>query len=251
MLVALVALANAAGVPLPAQNSAPREQKVSERCPTLSVSCPDNVTPGTPATFTVNVSGGDSKVNPTYRWTVSAGTIISGQETSSITVDTTGPPSAAQQYLTATVDVGGYPSDCPDSASCTSDVIRIIDYFPTDEYGNLRWSDEKARLDNFAIELQSGAGMDGHIICYGGRRGRRGEARARCARAKDYLVTRRKIPAERVVTVDGGYREELTVTLWPLPQGVQFTASPTVDPSEVEFTDAPKKRRPRPGSKRD
>ena len=250
---ALVALALAApGAAPPAQSPAPRGQHASERCPTLSVSCPETTGIGIPLTFTVNVSGGDSKVNPSYRWEVSAGTIASGQETSSISVDTTGLPRVAPQGLTATVEVGGYPADCPNSASCTSDVIVIIDYFPVDEYGDLSWSDEKARLDNFAIELQNDApATRGNIACYGGRRGRRGEAARRCARAKSYLVAARRIAPDRIVTVDGGYMEQLTVVLRVLPPGMNFTPHPTVDPSEVRFTDAPKRRRRRPGSRRD
>jgi hypothetical protein len=117
-----------------------------------------------------------------------------------------------------------------------------------DEYGNIRFNDEKARLDNFAIELQNDPTAQGYLICYGGRRGRAGEAAARCDRAKNYLVTTRGIDASRIVTVDGGYRENLTVELWVVPTGAQPpTASPTVQPSEV--TTAPA-RAPRRGRRR-
>ena len=82
-------------------------------CPTVSVSCPDTGTVGQPVTFTANVSGGDANVTATYNWTVSAGTISSGQGTSSITVDTTGV--AGGSTITATVDVGGYDRSCSTS----------------------------------------------------------------------------------------------------------------------------------------
>ena len=59
-------------------------------CPTLGVTCPGDVDEGQPATFTANFSQGTPTVSETYNWTVSAGTITSGQGTSSITVDTTG-----------------------------------------------------------------------------------------------------------------------------------------------------------------
>ena len=103
-----------------------------------------------------------------------------------------------------------------------------------DEYGNIRFNDEKARLDNYAIALQNEPGAQGTIICYGGRVGRAGEAQARCDRAKNYLVNERGIDASRISTVDGGFREELTVELWVVPTGAQPpTVSATVDPSEV------------------
>jgi hypothetical protein len=215
-------------------------------CPTVSVSCPDTGTIGTPVTFTASVTGGDPAVTPTYNWTVSAGTITSGQGTSTITVDTTG--IAGGTSITATVTVGGYGGDCNVSNSCTTNFPLVKVARKIDEYGNIRFNDEKARLDNFAIELQNDPTAQGYLICYGGRRGRAGEAQRRCDRAKDYLVTTRGIDASRIVTVDGGYKEELSVELWIVPSGATPpTASPTVQPSEVKTTPAPRTRRGRRG----
>jgi hypothetical protein len=211
-------------------------------CPTVTVSCPDTITrAGEPVTFTANVSGGDPNVTPTFNWTVSAGTISSGQGTSSITVDTTGV--AGGQSITATVDVGGYDRTCSTSASCTTGVRPEIRARKVDEYGNIRFNDEKARLDNFAIELQNDPTAQGHLVCYGGRTGRTGEAQRRCDRARNYLVNTRGISADRIVTVDGGFREELTVELWIVPSGATPPqATPSVDPSEVRPARAPRRR---------
>ena len=211
-------------------------------CPTVTVSCPDTVTVGQPVTFTANVSGGDTSVTPTFNWTVSAGTISSGQGTSSITVDTTN----VSGPITATVDVGGYDRSCSTSASCTSSLPPPNNPRKVDEYGNIRFNDEKARLDNYAIELQNDPTAQGYLVCYGGRTGRTGEAQRRCDRAKNYLVSTRGIDASRIVTVDGGFREELTVELWVVPSGATPpAASPTVDPSEVRPARAPRRRRGR------
>jgi hypothetical protein len=248
ILVALGALAYATEVGVP---PAVRGQNVAGPCPALSVSCPDTATLGMPTVFTVNISGGDDKVNPSFEWEASVGTITSGQGTSTVIVDTTGLPLVSRRQLTATVKVGGYSPSCQNKVSCTTEVIAIIDYFPMDEYGNLRWSDEKARLDNFAIELRGDTTWQGYLFCYGGRRGQRGEAARRCARAKNYLIAVRHIAPAKLVTVDGGYREDLTVVLWVRPPGLDIQPVPTVDPTEVKFTNATKKRRRRPGSKRD
>ena len=211
-------------------------------CPTVTVSCPDTGVVGQPVTFTANVSGGDPGVTATYNWTVTAGTISSGQGTSSITVDTTG----VTGTVTATVTLGGYDRSCNPTASCTTSFPVKAVARKVDEYGNIRFNDEKARLDNFAIELQNDPTSQGYLICYGGRRGRAGEGQARCDRAKNYLVTTRGIDASRVVTVDGGYREDLTVELWVVPSGATApAASPTVDPSEVKATAAPRRGRRR------
>lgn len=213
-------------------------------CPTVSVSCPDTGTIGTPVTFTANVSSGDPNVTPTFNWTVSAGTISSGQGTSSITVDTSSVRGGTT--ITATVDVGGYDRSCSTSNSCTVSFPESKVPRKVDEYGNIRFNDEKARLDNYAIELQNDPTAQGNLICYGGRRGRAGEAQRRCDRAKDYLVTTRGIDGSRIITTDGGFKEELTVELWVVPSGATApAASPSVDPSEVQAAPAPRGRRGR------
>ncbi|MBC7932480.1 MAG: PKD domain-containing protein [Rubrivivax sp.] len=212
-------------------------------CPTVRVSCPSEARAGDPVTFTANVENGDPNVTPTYNWTVSAGTISSGQGTSSITVDTTG---LGGQTVTATVDVGGFDRSCSASNSCSTAIPRVAVARKVDEYGNIRFNDEKARLDNYAIELQNDPTAQGNLICYGGRRGRAGEAQRRCDRAKDYLVTTRGIDASRIITTDGGFKEELNVELWIVPSGATPPpASPSVDPSEVQAAPAPRGRRRR------
>jgi len=107
--------------------------------------------------------------------------------------------------------------------------------FQFDTYGNIPRNDVKARLDNFANALQENPGAQGYIIAYGGRRGPAGEAQRRADFARDYLVNTRGIDAGRLVTIDGGFREEATTELWIVPAGATPpTASPTVDASEVQ-----------------
>jgi hypothetical protein len=211
-------------------------------CPTLSVSCPTElVEVGQSATVTANVSGGDPNASITYNWTVSSGTISGGQGTPSITVDTSSLSTGGT--VTATVELGGVAPECQRTASCTFTVQQKAVPRKFDEYGNIAFNDEKARLDNFAIELQNDPGAQGYIIAYSGRRARANEAQARADRAKDYLVNTRGIDAGRIVTVDGGAREELTVELWIVPSGAAPpTASPTVDASEVQIIRTPARR---------
>ena len=188
-------------------------------CPTVSVSCPSDVDLGSPITFTASVSG---NMNVTYNWSVSAGTISSGQGTSSISVDTAG---LGGQSVTATVELGGLDPSCSRTASCTTGV-RPPPAAPVkfDEYGNIKFNDEKARLDNYAIQLQNQPGAQGYIIAYGSCAG---EAEARAQRAKDYLVNTRGIDAGRLVTIDGGCRSDLTVELWVVPTGATAPAAST------------------------
>jgi hypothetical protein len=212
-------------------------------CPTIEISCPtDLVTAGSPATVSVNVSGGGS-YNVTYNWSVSAGTITGGQGTPSITIDTTG---LAGQTVTATVELGGLPPTCDRTRSCSFSIQGLpppLECRKFDEYADLRFNDEKARLDNFAIQLQQEPGSQGYYVIFGSCDG---EADQRSARAVDYLVNNRQIDRNRITVVNGGCRETLTVELWICPTGA---AAPT--PSNSATVDpCPECRRPRPRARR-
>src|SRR2546423_4050397 len=192
-------------------------------CPNISIYCPGAITLGQPITFSAKVSGGDASITPVYNWKISAGTITSGQGTSSITVETTG---LTGQSITATLELGGY-NALNSTATCSTQIpVRVVNR-KFDEYGNISRDDEKARLDNFAIQLQQEPDSQGCVIVYAGRRTRPGDAQKRLDRARDYLVNLRGIDARRIVTLDGGTREDLTVELWIVPTGA---APPTVRP---------------------
>jgi len=210
-------------------------------CPTVSVSCPTDVDQGSPITFTASVSG---DMTVTYNWSVSSGTISSGQGTSSITVDTTG---LGGQTVTATVELGGLDPSCSRTASCTTSIkAPVPPAVKFDEYGNIRFNDEKARLDNYAIQLQNAPGSQGYIVAYGSCAG---EAEARANRAKDYLVNTRGVDASRLMTIDGGCRSDLSVELWVVPTGATPPAASTdniISPCP-ECKKAPSRRRVRRG----
>jgi hypothetical protein len=116
-----------------------------------------------------------------------------------------------------------------------------------DEYGNIRFNDEKARLDNFAIQLQNEPAAQGYIIGYGSCDA---EGQTRANRAKDYLVNTRGIDAGRLVVVDGGCMPELKVELWVVPSGATPPAAST-DGAVSPCPDCKKKpSRRRGGSRR-
>ncbi|MEK6337281.1 MAG: hypothetical protein AABM67_20355 [Acidobacteriota bacterium] len=194
-------------------------------CPTVTAECPSQGKEGTPATVTAKFIQGTPVVTPTYNWTVSGGTITSGQGTESITIDTA---NTAGTTITATVEVGGVDPSCGRTASCSFPIEGkppMARKF--DEYGNIRFNDEKARLDNFAIQLQNEPSATGYVIGYGSCEG---EGQTRANRAKDYLVNTRGIDGSRLVVVDGGCRSDLQVQLWVAPQGA---VAPTGDATDL------------------
>ena len=213
--------------------SAQQKPPAKPNCPVTGVSCPSEVYVKDKLTFKAEVTAGDFNVQPTYNWTVSAGTISSGQGTSAIEVNTSG--MAPHSTVTATVDVGGFARECgygSTAASCTTSVMKKAEARKLDEYGRLTAKDESLRLDNFVIELNSDPTVRGHIISYNPRNGKPGDAQKAADRVRDYLVKKRGIDSSRVVTVTGGSREEPTVELWIVPAGAQLPKpTPAVKPS--------------------
>ena len=190
-------------------------------CPTVAVSCPE----GSHLIYKATITGGDPNVTPTFNWTASPGVITSGQGTSSVTVDARGLSHGA---FSSTVEVVGYDRSCRISGICTVFIEPPINPRRVDEYGDIEFDEEKIRLARFAVELRDDPTAEGHLLCYGGRRGRAGEARRRCDRAKNYLVNTRGMDASRIVTVDAGHREAPAVELWLVPSGATLpAASPT------------------------
>jgi len=164
-------------------------------CPSLSVSGPGVVNPGSPMTFTANLSGSASV---TYNWSVSAGTISSGQGTSSITVDTAG--LAGSSNVTATVNIGGLDSSCgcTTTASETGSIAAAPVATQIDEFGKATNDDIKARVDGFYTQLNANPNAQGYIINYGTP----AEIKARRA-AINKAIAFRKYDASRVTFVDG------------------------------------------------
>ncbi len=183
-------------------------------CPEVKLSCPDHASEKAPVTFTARISGGTPGVVGTYNWTVTTGQILSGQGTSSITVDTAG---LAGQTIAATVDVGGYGIPCPASCSVSLPIEEISKKF--DEYYDIARNDEKARLDNYAIELQSEPGRQGYIIVYPARKAKSNQAQQRAERISDYLINSRGIDPSRFTVKVGAARDGWLTELWVVPQG--------------------------------
>jgi hypothetical protein len=86
-----------------------------------------------------------------------------------------------------------------------------------DEYGDIYCDDAKARLDYLAITLQEEPGTKAYFIIYRGRK-LPGRALPYPSAIKSYLPIR-GIDADRIVTINGGEREEMSVETWIVPAG--------------------------------
>ena len=185
-------------------------------CPAIEISCPTDVAVDKPLTFTSRYSGGvPANVTPVYNWTISAGTIVAGQGTDTITVDTKG---LGGQTVRASLSMGGYNLEC--SAECTVTMpMPKMEGRAFDEFADISRNDEKARLDNFAIELQSDPTATAYVIVYPGRNGKKGDVQYHAKRIVEYLVNSRNLDQHRIVTLVGPVKNTLNVQLWITPQG--------------------------------
>jgi acyl CoA:acetate/3-ketoacid CoA transferase len=117
--------------------------------------------------------------------------------------------------------------------------VSTARYKHFDEYSRVAVTDETARLDNFAVELQNNQNFRGYVIAYAGRRARADEARANANQVKGYLVKTRGVEPGTVITIDGGHREESTIELYVLPRDVpQPVPSHTIGTKEVQVIKA-------------
>lgn len=186
-------------------------------CPTVTVSGGGVVAPGTPLTFTANLGGGTA-ADVTYNWTVSAGTISSGQGTPSISVDTTGLPDQTNVQATVTVSGTALCANCTPTATETGSISNPKPLArEIDQFGTLPADEVKARIDALYVALGNEPNAQGYIINYGTDR----EIAAREKQIRD-AIRFRKYDASRVTLVRGGANPNgagVYTRIWIVPAG--------------------------------
>jgi hypothetical protein len=117
--------------------------------------------------------------------------------------------------------------------------LKSVEHYPLDEFGNIRYEDAKARLDNFVIQLfmlqEQEPEWRGYIVVYAARRSHIGEAQFKAKCYKNYLVRVRKMNPAKLFAVDGGYREDAQAQLY-LGRADYYppVLMPTVSPKKVQ-----------------
>ena len=209
-------------------------------CPfPVNISAPKTLGEGEIITYTADVAySGTAGLR--YHWTISPSSarIMSGADSPTLTVDSTGLGSQ-RVIATLTVDDGSADAMCRQTAQAVSMIAaeekKIIVAREFDECNNCTFDDQKARLDNLAVELQNDQSTTGYIIAYGGRYSPIGQVDRLMTRARDYLIQQRGIDASRLVIVNGGFREDDSVEVWIVPSGAAAPrATPTVQAGDVK-----------------
>jgi len=150
--------------------------------------------------------------------------ITSGLGTSSITVDTTG---MGGQRITADLDVTDdvYGATCFQKNSVPTEVERkpVISATQCDAFESRAFDEDKARLDNCVLQLQSNPDAQLYVIIYPGT-DRISQTRNSydnlSRRTLDYLVKTRGVDPRRVTIIRGpSNRLKSSYEIWFVPPG--------------------------------
>ncbi|HEV2911839.1 MAG TPA: hypothetical protein VGX92_00865 [Pyrinomonadaceae bacterium] len=226
-----------------ATGAATQPQTTPEECPTITIETPAQVIcPGAEVTFRARIEGVALNTRQTYKWTVSTGRIISGQGTPEIKVETlSASPDSVYKGIGATVDIGGITQGCSNTASYGVKVDAFCPERKLDEFGELSFDEEKARLESFITRLVNDPDTMGLIRAHSGSCARMVEAEARLERIRDYLVNLRGL--DRIVTKDDGCQEgaqaELMIELWLMPTKAPPVPPPVIDLKEAQNNNDP------------
>ena len=196
----------------------------ARECPyNISVEGPEEFVEGKAITFTTRNLGANPEIPVNYKWTVSNGTIISGQSTSSITVDTNGAgdrPITA--YLDVTDDIPG--STCQQKNEATSNPTpkqTPPQSYQCDVFESKTQDDNKARFDNCVLQYNSAPNSQLYIVFYQGTAKRSLTVDRLKRLTLDYFVKTRGIDPSQIVVTEGGSRPRTMVEIWIVPPGAQ------------------------------
>jgi len=202
--------------------------------PTVAVSCPEKVKEGLPLYFNAAITDGARDARPVYNWTISSGKITGGQNTRTITVDTS---DQGNQIIRATVEVSGMGR--ARIVSCATVVEMVPKAYKLAEYDGQDLEEEEMRLRRFFLRMKTGLDERAFIIGYGSPSGPRDEAQRIALRAKQYLVETFGADKSRITVLAGGRRERATIELWVVGTGAE---PPVPNPSIRKMLDDEQKK---------
>jgi len=176
--------------------------QTTSACPTVTVNGPaGEIYPGDMAWFSIDPKLLDI-TGLIFQWTVSSGTIVSGQGKAVIQVATD--ERSRGTSIVATVEISGLPEGCKNLASETAGIKLPGDPPLLEEYGNLPLAEERERLNTVVVEWSKNPSWYLYFILNSDAKDPAAAYDARVERIKKYLTANKSLPAERLVFVNGG-----------------------------------------------
>lgn len=169
-----------------------------------------------------------STIGAKYVWKLSAGKIISGENTNSILIDLNG---SGGGTIRVTVEVDIISGLCPKTASFNFDVAQLPPMCSFESWGNLTWNATRARLDNFAVSLsetlRNNSSFDGYIARTRSKNESIEDATRHLKRMKRYLVKEREISPDKIILILLETEQNASSTeLWIFPKDSKQTPLP-------------------------
>jgi hypothetical protein len=159
---------------------------------------------GRSLTLKARVKGAVEDAGLRYDWKLSAGRIISGQGTNTITVDT---KQLGGQVVQANLKVTSPATLCEVSNSHEIKVFQSL----LVERARL-WLNGESIFSSFNdFPMHTGRDTISYIIAFGRANGCEGEAAFLLREIKNHLIEKHGLRSEAIVTIDGGYDRELQI----------------------------------------
>jgi hypothetical protein len=202
-------------------------QENKQDCPNISLYGPEGLTRvGQEITVKAIVSP-NNYADIKYSWSVDKGKIRTGQNSSEVVIETDEIEEVRNKGgadVKVHLEITNLPPECKNSVSESYIVSNgIYDVFPLDEYGNSSFQDEKARLDNLAVNVLNSKNT-GYIVKHFGKQVSDKEIKARIKRIEDFMFKFRRYPKDRFRIIVK--RDDRTFTkLWNFPPD----AEPPID----------------------
>lgn len=182
--------------------------------------------------FTANYQNADARNTLTIIWNTSAGTILRGQGTSRIEVDSTGAGGTSDREVKAEIWISGSAPDCVMQASALVKVIAPATKFG--DFGEVDPEKFSANLRSLA-DFMSQSPDNLYLIAYAGRNSERGFTQNWVKRIKTGLA-QAGVPDSKIYAMDGGFREQPFFDFWIVPSGAEPPRpEPTIKRSEIVY----------------
>lgn len=205
-----------------------------DACPNIKLSGPAGITRvGEPMAFSAIVDENNAKLIGTYNWTISAGTIIEGQGTPAIKVDTNG---LGSQAITATLTLTftGFQL-CENNLSEVGVVEEIPKAVLFEKTTNQTCEFRQMVMDGYFTQLNNDPSAAGYIFTFGSPR-----TVAKLERQMRANLKWRKYDESRITFINGGGRsKKATIEFWVVPAGAEIPKPepPVEDAADFDTTE--------------
>lgn len=201
-----------------------------DTCPAVELQTPEGlVLPG--GKFEVRVKGPVPPQIASYNWTVSSGSIESGQGTPAVVAGADGVSGGTHVAVNLEITVReGFPL-CQTTFSETVVIADVPEPVMFDEFSDTATcEDGNARLDSYFADLNNNPQDQGVIVVYDSPMPGRSTAWRREQLFRNYIRLRSFDPS-RIKLIRGTYRTAATTQFWRVPPGAK---EPDVLPANVE-----------------